>query len=332
MRSESNPLVRRVGLRLAAIAVGVSMLSGIAVADVAAAPSPPAGMVNPKPAPPKPAPIQAKPKQQAPPAPPQQAPAPKPKSAQPAPPKQRKPIATPDRGPNKSEPKTKAQPASPPTKKRNKNRDKPDKISPATALDQTQTPSTPSPSATTTTPKTTAPKTPAPKTQAPKTTTPAPRTTVQPGPGVPEPPTSITGRTKHGDAQVTGRDGGRGVNDQAIEDAFNSGNPSIERDELGRWSFKYVGPNATIVLNPAGEIVTAIATNRGGWRNAPPPPPSTTSPPPVVTVPQAPTMPPLPTLPPLPEIKVPTVPLGTCGQLGGYLLCMPPDPNGPATA
>lgn len=322
MKAESYPLVRRVGLQLAAVAVGLSLLAGMSVADVAAAPSPPAGMVNPKPAPPGPAPPQAKPKQQAPPAPQQQAPAPEAAPAKPAPPaKQHKPIATPDRGPNKSEPKIKAQPAAPPTKKKNKNRNKSDDNPPATALDQTETPSTPTPSPTTTPPTTTPPTTSAP----PK------RTTVQPGPDVPQAPTSITGRTKHGEDQITGRDGGRGVSDQAIDDAFNTGNPIVERDAQGRYTFKYEGPNARVILNEAGEIVTAIATNRGGWRNTPPPSTST-SPPPVVTVPQAPTIPPLPTPPPLPEIKVPTVPWGTCGELGGYILCMPPDPDGPATA
>ena len=63
----------------------------------------------------------------------------------------------------------------------------------------------------------------------------------------------ITGYTKHGLAQAIGRDGGKGVNPQAILDAVK--NPQQIIHQAGE-TIKYIGENATLVLNKFGEIVT----------------------------------------------------------------------------
>lgn len=38
-------------------------------------------------------------------------------------------------------------------------------------------------------------------------------------------------------------------------------------DELGRGAYVYVGKDATVVLNKDGQVVTAWANSRAGWRN-----------------------------------------------------------------
>ena len=76
--------------------------------------------------------------------------------------------------------------------------------------------------------------------------------------------TKITGFTKHGLAQVMGRDGGRGVSNKALIDTINAPIQKIIQKENG--TIKYVGENAVVVLNAAGEVVTAYAKNKFGIR------------------------------------------------------------------
>jgi RHS repeat-associated protein len=83
-----------------------------------------------------------------------------------------------------------------------------------------------------------------------------------------EVPTEITGFTNHGAEQVFGRDGGVGVSDEALQDAVESEPVRQEGGDEGP-TFKFVGRNATVILNRAGQVVTAWARNSGGWRNVP---------------------------------------------------------------
>jgi hypothetical protein len=81
------------------------------------------------------------------------------------------------------------------------------------------------------------------------------------------PPREITGLTEHGAARVNGRDG-HGVNDRAMQDAVTNpiGPPKFKLDELGPGAYAYVGKDATVVLNKEGQVVTAWANSRSGWR------------------------------------------------------------------
>jgi RHS repeat-associated protein len=63
----------------------------------------------------------------------------------------------------------------------------------------------------------------------------------------------ITGYTKHGLDQAIGRDGGRGVHPEAILDAVVS--PTAVVEQAGGTT-KYVGKNATVILNGEGKVVT----------------------------------------------------------------------------
>ncbi len=82
------------------------------------------------------------------------------------------------------------------------------------------------------------------------------------------PPREITGLTKHGAEQVSARDGGHGVNDSALRDAVTHpiGPPKFKPDQYGG-RYQYVGKDATVVLNKDGQVVTAWANSRDGWRN-----------------------------------------------------------------
>jgi hypothetical protein len=71
-----------------------------------------------------------------------------------------------------------------------------------------------------------------------------------------------TGYTKHGLNQAISRDG-VGVAGHAILDAVRNPIKTIAQSE-GR--VKYVGQNATVVLNEAGEVLTTYARNSNGWR------------------------------------------------------------------
>lgn len=71
----------------------------------------------------------------------------------------------------------------------------------------------------------------------------------------------VTGYTQHGYDRAMGREG-VGVSDAAIQDAVRDPEKVIYQ----QGTVKYVGANAIVVLNPAGQVVTAWATNRSGYR------------------------------------------------------------------
>jgi hypothetical protein len=77
-------------------------------------------------------------------------------------------------------------------------------------------------------------------------------------------PTNISNWSDHILDQIAGRDGGLGVSQNAIEDAFNS--PNAIEYSLSRYgpTFRFTGSNATIVVNPQGNVVTGWAINSGG--------------------------------------------------------------------
>jgi RHS repeat-associated protein len=75
--------------------------------------------------------------------------------------------------------------------------------------------------------------------------------------------TTINGYTRHGREQALGRDGGVGVSDEALEDAVGNPEEVIPRAD---GSTRYVGKDATVILNRDGEVITAWANNRSGWR------------------------------------------------------------------
>jgi hypothetical protein len=79
-------------------------------------------------------------------------------------------------------------------------------------------------------------------------------------------PSSFGGYTDHGLQQVLGRDGGLGVADTAVLDAFN--NPVSIVGQTGKYggAFKMTGQNATIVVNPHGQVITGYGTNSAGLR------------------------------------------------------------------
>jgi hypothetical protein len=83
---------------------------------------------------------------------------------------------------------------------------------------------------------------------------------------VPGAPTEISGYTNHGFDQVMGRDGGLGVSDSAMEGAVQSPMKVVQQSNS---TFKFIGKNATVVLNRSGKLVTAWANNSSGLRNSP---------------------------------------------------------------
>lgn len=82
-----------------------------------------------------------------------------------------------------------------------------------------------------------------------------------------EAPKEISGRTAHGEQQIQGRDG-HGVNDDAVNDAVANPTkpPQYIPDKYGG-VYRYVGKNATVNLNKDGQVVTAWANGKAGWRN-----------------------------------------------------------------
>jgi hypothetical protein len=74
----------------------------------------------------------------------------------------------------------------------------------------------------------------------------------------------ITGYTKHGAEQAIGRDGGVGVSNNAIIDAVF--NPAQDPIQQNGGTIKYIGKNATVVLNQDGMVVTTWARNSTGTR------------------------------------------------------------------
>ena len=74
----------------------------------------------------------------------------------------------------------------------------------------------------------------------------------------------ITGYTKHGTEQALGRDGGIGVSNKAITDAVN--NPVKSPISQSGGTTKYIGKDATVVLNQDGKVVTTWANSSAGTR------------------------------------------------------------------
>jgi len=74
----------------------------------------------------------------------------------------------------------------------------------------------------------------------------------------------ITGWTRHGTEQALGRDGGIGVSNRAITNAVNNPVQSPIAQSGGR--IKYIGRDATVVLNQDGRVVTTWSHGRAGVR------------------------------------------------------------------
>ncbi|WP_199545304.1 hemagglutinin repeat-containing protein, partial [Paraburkholderia kururiensis] len=77
-------------------------------------------------------------------------------------------------------------------------------------------------------------------------------------------PTLISSYSDHAQQQIAGRDGGIGVSQAAVDDAF--ANPTVIQYVPSKYgpTFKYVGQNATVVVNPQGNVVTAWGTSAAG--------------------------------------------------------------------
>ena len=75
---------------------------------------------------------------------------------------------------------------------------------------------------------------------------------------------TIKGYTDHGRRQAFGRDKGLGVTDEAMNNAVQSPLEVVQQ-EGGKT--KYVGENATVVLNENSEVVTTWANSSEGVRN-----------------------------------------------------------------
>ena len=72
----------------------------------------------------------------------------------------------------------------------------------------------------------------------------------------------IKGFTRHGLNQAISREG-RGVASEAILDAVRNPKKVIKGAEN---TIKYIGENATVILNEAGEVITTWARNSTGYR------------------------------------------------------------------
>ena len=77
-------------------------------------------------------------------------------------------------------------------------------------------------------------------------------------------PTTITSYSDHAVTQIGSRDGGIGVSQSAVNDAF--ANPVSIQYVPSKYgpTFKYTGQNATVVVNSEGNVVTTWATNSAG--------------------------------------------------------------------
>jgi len=85
-------------------------------------------------------------------------------------------------------------------------------------------------------------------------------------------PAKITGYAidrdgfRHGLHQAISRDGGLGVSPQAMLDAVRTAQPQYQ---AARSTWKYVGDDATVVLNSRGQVVTTWSHGSQGLRNQP---------------------------------------------------------------
>jgi len=77
-------------------------------------------------------------------------------------------------------------------------------------------------------------------------------------------PTQITSYSDHAIAQIASRDSGVGVNKAAIMYAFS--NPVAIQYVPSKYgpTFRYIGRDATVVVNVEGKVVTAWAVNSSG--------------------------------------------------------------------
>ncbi|CAN5594360.1 hypothetical protein BH10PSE18_BH10PSE18_21930 [soil metagenome] len=77
-------------------------------------------------------------------------------------------------------------------------------------------------------------------------------------------PATITSYSDHAVTQIGSRDGGIGVSQAAVNDAF--ANPVSIQYVPSKYgpTFKYIGQNATVVVNSEGNVVTTWATNSTG--------------------------------------------------------------------
>lgn len=75
----------------------------------------------------------------------------------------------------------------------------------------------------------------------------------------------ISGFTRHGINQAISRDG-RGVASWAILDAVTNPTKTVAQAD---GAIAYIGANARVVLNAAGEVITVIATSSKAWRILP---------------------------------------------------------------
>jgi hypothetical protein len=73
----------------------------------------------------------------------------------------------------------------------------------------------------------------------------------------------VTGWTEHGRERATGREG-HGVNEAAMRDALN--HPVRAYSDVERRTTRYVGRDASVVLNENGEVVTVWPRGKRGWR------------------------------------------------------------------
>ncbi|MYN40409.1 hypothetical protein GTP55_13600 [Duganella sp. FT109W] len=77
-------------------------------------------------------------------------------------------------------------------------------------------------------------------------------------------PSAITEYSEHALQQIAGRDGGIGVSQSALEDAFaNPTNIKFAPSKYGP-TFQFIGQDATIVVNGEGRVVTGWGTSAGG--------------------------------------------------------------------
>jgi hypothetical protein len=79
-------------------------------------------------------------------------------------------------------------------------------------------------------------------------------------------PTFIAGYSDHAAKQIFGRDGGIGVSNFAVKEAFDSPASIQYVPSAYGPTFKYIGRDATVVLNTEGKVVTAWANNSAGTR------------------------------------------------------------------
>ena len=79
------------------------------------------------------------------------------------------------------------------------------------------------------------------------------------------PATAIRGYTRHGLNQAISRDG-VGVSTRAILDAVRNPTKIVKQ---AKGAVKYVGENATVILNRSGKVITTWARTKLGWRIKP---------------------------------------------------------------